>query len=41
MEKSGETRMQDQIVDNEMQNIVGTVKKQVEGFYPGKSDTNA
>jgi hypothetical protein len=34
MEKSDQTWIQDQIMDIEMPEILGTVKKQVDGFYP-------
>jgi hypothetical protein len=38
MEKSDQSWIQDQIMDIEMPEILGTVKKQVDGFYPA---TNA
>ncbi|MFZ5483469.1 MAG: hypothetical protein ACOZB0_04490 [Pseudomonadota bacterium] len=34
MEKSDQSWIQDQIMDIEMPEILGTVKKQVDGFYP-------
>jgi hypothetical protein len=34
MEKSDQSWIQDQIMDIEMPQIMGTVKKQVDGFYP-------
>jgi hypothetical protein len=34
MEKSDQTWIQDQIMDIEMPELLGTVKKQVDGFYP-------
>lgn len=34
MEKSDQTWIQDQVMDIEMPEILGTVKKQVDGFYP-------
>jgi hypothetical protein len=34
MEKTDQTWIQDQIMDIEMPEILGTVKKQVDGFYP-------
>jgi hypothetical protein len=34
MDKSDQTWIQDQIMDIEMPEILGTVKKQVDGFYP-------
>lgn len=34
MEKSDQTWIQDQIMDIEMPEMLGTVKKQVDGFYP-------
>lgn len=38
MEKTDQTWVQDQIMDIEMPEILGTVKKQVDGFYPEKRD---
>jgi len=37
MEKSDQSWIQDQIMDIEMPEILGTVKKQVDGFYPPAS----
>jgi len=34
MEQSDQTWIQDQIMDIEMPEMMGTVKKSVEGFYP-------
>ncbi len=36
MEKSDQSWIQDQIMDIEMPQIMGTVKKQVDGFYPAR-----
>jgi hypothetical protein len=36
MEKSDQTWIQDQIMDIEMPEMMGTVKKQVDGFYPSQ-----
>ncbi len=38
MEKSDQSWIQDQIMDIEMPEILGTVKKQMDGFYPVKSE---
>jgi hypothetical protein len=38
MEKSDQTWIQDQIMDIEMPEMMGTVKKQVDGFYPVKGE---
>lgn len=38
MEKTDQTWIQDQIMDIEMPEILGTVKKQVDGFYPRALD---
>ena len=36
MEKSDQSWIQDQIMDIEMPQVMGTVKKQVDGFYPAQ-----
>jgi hypothetical protein len=38
MEKSDQTWIQDQLMDIEVPEIMGTVKKQVDGFYPARSE---
>ncbi len=38
MEKTDQTWIQDQIMDIEMPEILGTVKKQVDGFYPVRGE---
>jgi hypothetical protein len=40
MEKSDQSWIQDQIMDIEMPQIMGTVKKQVDGFYPPRGKGN-
>jgi hypothetical protein len=37
MEKTDQTWIQDQIMDIEMPDVLGTVKKQVDGFYPASN----
>jgi hypothetical protein len=39
MEKTDQSWIQDQIMDIEMPEIMGTVKKQVDGFYPAPDAT--
>ncbi len=41
MEKTDQSWIQDQIMDIEMPEILGTVKKQVDGFYPPLTSTGA
>jgi hypothetical protein len=41
MEKTDQSWIQDQIMDIEMPEILGTVKKQVDGFYPPLTKTGA
>jgi hypothetical protein len=38
MEKSDQSWIQDQLMDIEVPEIMGTVKKQVDGFYPARSE---
>lgn len=38
MEKTDQSWIQDQIMDIEMPEILGTVKKQVDGFFPAKAE---
>ena len=37
MERSDQTWIQDQVMDIEMPEMMGTVKKSVDGFYPGET----
>ena len=40
MEKTDQSWIQDQIMEIEMPEILGTVKKQVDGFYPVRRDAD-